>query len=136
MRLTYKYGIDDGTDNLDNEASFGINHVRYIRQTGAYTMPLDTFGVMAQESAPLPMQPRVVAGPLVSNGQFVVRFSGSPGFTYTVEATDDLGTPPWSKKTNLTAPTTDQGFGVGVFQFSESIGTATTRFYRTVYPSY
>jgi hypothetical protein len=78
----------------------------------------------------------VVYGPVVSNGLFIVRFAGIPGFTYTVEATDDVGAPTWAKKANLTAPATDQGLGVGIFEFSESVSAATSRFYRTVYPSY
>ena len=67
---------------------------------------------------------------------FVVRFAGIPGYTYTVEATDDVGSPSWTKQANLTAPLTDQGLGVGIFEFSQSTGAATSRFYRTVYPSY
>jgi autotransporter-associated beta strand protein len=82
------------------------------------------------------LSPNVVYGPVVSNGLFIVRFAGIPGFTYTVEATDDIGSPVWAKKTNLTAPVTDQGLGVGIFEFSESVSAATNRFYRTVYPSY
>jgi len=82
------------------------------------------------------LSPSVVYGPLVSNGVFIVCFAGIPGFTYTVEATDDLGSPSWTKKVNLTAPVTDQGLGAGVFEFSESIGAAGSRYYRTVYPSY
>jgi autotransporter-associated beta strand protein len=80
--------------------------------------------------------PDVVYGPVVSNGLFIVRFAGVPGSTYTVEATDQLSPSAWSKQTNLTAPTTDQGLGVGVFEFSQSTSEATNRFYRTVYPSY
>jgi hypothetical protein len=82
------------------------------------------------------LSPNVVYGPVVSNGVFIVRFAGIPSYTYTVEATDDVGSHIWAKKANLTAPVTDQGLGVGVFEFSESVGTATSRFYRTVYPSY
>ncbi|HVM51511.1 MAG TPA: HYR domain-containing protein [Candidatus Acidoferrum sp.] len=80
--------------------------------------------------------PNVVYGPVVSNGVFLVQFAGIPGVTYTIEATDDLNPPSWTKKVNLTAPTTDQGLGVGVFEFSESVGAATSRYYRTVYPPY
>ena len=82
------------------------------------------------------LAPNVVYGPVVSNGLFIVRFAGIPGFTYTVEATDELSPASWTKQANLTAPTTDQGLGVGIFEFSQSTGVATNRFYRTVYPSY
>lgn len=44
--ITYKYGINDGSGNADNEAASNNNHLRYARltATGAYTLPLDTFG--------------------------------------------------------------------------------------------
>ena len=77
----------------------------------------------------------IVAGPMVDGGDFAVRFAGIPGLTYTIEAASELAGP-WTKATNRTAPTYDQGFGVGVFEFREPIGTDSTRFYRTVYPSY
>ena len=49
LQLTYKFGIDDGANNLDNEAGFATNHVRFIRNLGSYTMPLDTFGTPVTE---------------------------------------------------------------------------------------
>jgi hypothetical protein len=45
-RVTYKYGIN----SEDNEAAVGNDHVRYIRATGTYTMPLDKFGAATQET--------------------------------------------------------------------------------------
>ena len=77
----------------------------------------------------------IISGPVMAGGNFVVGFAGIPGLTYTVEATSDLGGP-WTKVANLTAPTTDQGLGVGGFEFTEPAGTNATRFYRTVYPAY
>ncbi len=77
----------------------------------------------------------IVAGPVVDNGNFVVRFAGIPGLNYTIEATSDLGGP-WTKVANLPAPVSDQGFGTGVFEFQEPVGTNSTRFYRTIYPAY
>jgi hypothetical protein len=44
---TYKYGINGN----DDEAPAGNNHVRYIRQTGTYVMPLDKFGTQAVETS-------------------------------------------------------------------------------------
>jgi hypothetical protein len=77
----------------------------------------------------------IVSGPRIDGGDFVVVFAGIPGFTYTIEsAPSAVG--PWTKTTNATAPTTDTGFGVGVFEFREPMGTDTMRFYRTVYPAY
>jgi len=40
VQQTYKYGINGN----DDEAGAGNNHVRYVRSTGTYVMPLDTFG--------------------------------------------------------------------------------------------
>ncbi len=45
--IYYKYGIDSG----DNEAPSGQNHLRYVRGTGTYLMPLDKFGTQYQEPA-------------------------------------------------------------------------------------
>jgi hypothetical protein len=44
LQQTYKFGISDGVNPIDNEAAAGNNHVRYIRGVGTYSMPLDTFG--------------------------------------------------------------------------------------------
>ena len=78
----------------------------------------------------------VTYGPVVRQGQFIVRFAGIPGLTYTIESTDTLSPPNWQKTANATAPTTPGSFGVGVFQFTESAGSSPSRFYRTVYPAY
>jgi uncharacterized repeat protein (TIGR03803 family) len=77
----------------------------------------------------------IVLGPIVEGGDFVVRFSGIPGLTYTIEAAFDLAGP-WTKLENLTAPVTNQGWGIGVFEFREPTGHHATRLYRTIYPSY
>lgn len=82
-------------------------------------------------AAPLNM----VYGPTVANGEFVVRFAGIPGLTYTIEATPSFQVP-WTKVANVTAPTTDTGLGIGVFEFREPVAGETSRYYRTVYPSY
>jgi len=42
---TYKYGIN----GVDDEAPANANHVRYVRQTGTYVMPLDKFGTQTVE---------------------------------------------------------------------------------------
>lgn len=77
----------------------------------------------------------IVAGPLVDNGQFVVRFAGIPGLTYTIETSTTLNAG-WTKATNLTAPETDTGLGIGVFEFREPATSDGARYYRTVYPAY
>jgi hypothetical protein len=70
LALTYKYGID----SADDEAGFAQNHVRYIRATGAYTMPLDRFGAQLVEPA---------VGSLAvgakSAGHVPVTWNGRPG---------------------------------------------------------
>jgi hypothetical protein len=40
VKQTYKYGIN----GLDDEAASGANHIRYVRTTGTYVFPRDTFG--------------------------------------------------------------------------------------------
>jgi hypothetical protein len=79
----------------------------------------------------------VVYGPVLDNGDFVVRFIGTPGYTYTIESTDSLGAlSNWHKLTNLTAPNTAGSFGVGVFEFRESVSSTGSRFFRAAYPAY
>ena len=81
--------------------------------------------------------PNVVYGPITTNGNFVVRFAGLPGTTYTVEKTASLNSPiSWTRLGNYTAPTDNSaGFGIGVFQVSDPVGSG-GGYYRTVYPSY
>jgi len=47
LALTYKYSIN----GADNEAGFGLNHIRYIRTIGNYTMPTDKFSSQYNEPA-------------------------------------------------------------------------------------
>lgn len=77
----------------------------------------------------------ITYGPVIEDGQFVVRFAGIPGLTYTIEATPYLEGG-WTKLTNITAPTTNTGLGIGVFEFREPINGNESRYYRTVYPAY
>jgi len=65
---------------------------------------------------------------------FVVRFGGIPGGNYTIEWSDSLNGP-WTKAADMTAPLTDMGFGVGVFEFSQPVGEVPARFYRAYGPS-
>jgi len=80
--------------------------------------------------------PTLVFGPTISSNQFVARFSGTLGATYTIEYTPSLSPANWQKLTNQTAPATDQGLGVGVFELRSSSSNAPQRFYREVYPAY
>jgi hypothetical protein len=77
----------------------------------------------------------IVFGPVIIGSNFIVSFAGIPGLTYTIEGSSNV-VGPWTKVANLTAPTTDQGSGIGVFTFTEPVNGNLTRFYRTIYPAY
>ena len=70
-QITYKYGIESG----DNEAASGSNHVRFIGSVGSYVMPLDTFGVMFQESPVSTLSIQAASG----GGHITVAWEGRPG---------------------------------------------------------
>ena len=106
--------------------SYTISDGQSATATGAVTVTVGSGGTVALN---------IVSGPTVDNGDFVVRFAGIPGLTYTIEATSDLASP-WIKVANLVAPTSDQGAGIGVFEFREPMGANSTRYYRTIYPAY
>lgn len=74
VKLVYKYGIDDGADNINNEAPDGSDRVRYIRQTGSYTLPPDTFGVQTVETS---FGGLIIGTP--SAGHVPVTWLGRPG---------------------------------------------------------
>ena len=80
--------------------------------------------------------PTIVSGPILDSGNFVIRFLGATGETYTIERTPLLMPASWMKLTNLVAPTTNAGYGVGVFELRDPVSTATNRFYRAVHPAY
>ena len=76
---------------------------------------------------------KLVSGPAIENGNFVVWLAGLPGLTYTVEAASRLEGP-WAQVGNITAPTTNQGFGLGALELLEPVNGNTRQFYRLVYP--
>jgi uncharacterized delta-60 repeat protein len=78
----------------------------------------------------------LVFGPVRDGGDFVARFQGTPGFDYTIEHMENLSSANWQKLTNRSAPTTDTGFGIGVFELRDLILPLGQRFYRAVYPAY
>ena len=82
LKLTYKFGIDNYVNNLDNEAGFATNHIRYVRQQGNYTLPLDTFGTPVTEP---PLGPVTIGTP--SGGNIPVSWLGLPG-AYLQTSTD------------------------------------------------
>jgi hypothetical protein len=75
----------------------------------------------------------VVSGPVLTNGQFTVRFTGTPGTTYSVEYSDTINNPVWHWLINVTTPSTS---ATGEIEFTDPVGTNTNRYYRTVYPPY
>ncbi|HYV27540.1 MAG TPA: delta-60 repeat domain-containing protein [Candidatus Eisenbacteria bacterium] len=77
-----------------------------------------------------------VSGPVKDNGDFVARFKGTPGLIYTIESSASVSSAAWQKLTNRTAPTTDLGLGVGVFELRDAIAPSGQRFYRAVFPAY
>jgi hypothetical protein len=89
---------------------------------------------LAKAEIVLPANP--ITPQFLDGGDFVVRFAGSPGITYTIEYTEDVWPANWQKAANITAPSTDEGLGVGVFEFRDSTAAASHRFYRAVYPAY
>lgn len=72
-RLAYKYSIN----NADNEAAAGNDHIRYVRAGGSYTLPLDVFGTMTQET--LVEAPGDIAIRVGTAGKVVLTWQGAPG---------------------------------------------------------
>lgn len=77
-----------------------------------------------------PPSGRLMGAPALAGANLVARYAGLPGQTYSVQFTDDLIAANWQTLTNLIAPSTDEGLGIGVFQFILPIGAATSGFYR------
>jgi hypothetical protein len=71
VQQTYKYGINGN----DDEAPQGNNHVRYVRTTDTYVMPLDTFGAMVVEPSFGNLQASVSETP----GHVLISWLGRPG---------------------------------------------------------
>ena len=71
VQQTYKYGINGN----DDEAAQGNNHVRFVRATGTYVMPLDTFGTMLVE----PSFGNLQASRSTTPGYFLISWLGRPG---------------------------------------------------------
>ncbi|MEI7936106.1 MAG: Ig-like domain-containing protein [Verrucomicrobiota bacterium] len=73
------------------------------------------------------------------DGNFVVRFAGIPGETYTVQTNSVSSGPGWTKlgTQNFTAPTAAEAppYGIGVFQVTDPLGSS-SRYYRTAWPAY
>ena len=76
VEVHYKYGFDDGTDSIDNEAPSGQDHVRIIRTPayGSYAMPVDTYGNQHVE----PNFGQLTVNP-ATGGNVLVKWLGRPG---------------------------------------------------------
>jgi hypothetical protein len=81
LLLTYKFSIN----GADNELAPYVNHVRYVRYMGNYTMPLDTFGTPVTE----PQLGAVTIG-APSGGYVPVSWVGLPS-AYLQTATSVIG---------------------------------------------
>ena len=84
LELVYKYGIYHDTSsantNADNEAGFALNHTRYIRALGNYSLPMDLFGLQRTD---LPGATEIAFGNLVAGtpaaGHIPITWLGLPG---------------------------------------------------------
>ncbi len=99
LETIYKYGIvhnvnSDNNTNADNEASPNLNHTRWIRAVGAYTFPVDIFG-MQQTNLPVATEPPfgnlAIAAPV--HGQFALTWLGRPGVY--LQYSTNLLSPDW-----------------------------------------
>ena len=73
LELSYQYTFGNNS-GLAIEALGGTNHIRYIRTTGSYVLPEDTFGSMVQE----PAFGNLATGPK-SGGNVPITWLGLPG---------------------------------------------------------
>jgi len=83
LAIVYKYSIN----GPDNEAAQNANHIRYIRSTGTYNMPLDTFGNQLIEQS----FGNLTAGP-ASSGHTVISWLGRPGVQLQTRSSLSSGT--------------------------------------------
>jgi hypothetical protein len=82
------------------------------------------------------VSPANLVSSFFDGGNFVVKFDGTPGITYTVESTPSILPANWQKATNIMAPNANQVLGAGMFEFRDPMVPSGQRFYRTVYPAY
>jgi hypothetical protein len=84
VALSYQYSING---NQDEDS--GTNHVRYIRATGSYDLPLDVFGDMVQEQS---FGNLAIGGK--TGGNVPITWLGRPGVELQVKT--NLATGAWS----------------------------------------
>lgn len=117
--------------------------VKYCNDAFRYTPPtgfvgLDTFSYVIQDSLGMMATgtvtvtvgvlppPTVFLPPIVTNGNFVVGYSGLPNVTYSIQTVVSLDSTNWQTTSNITASAT------GEILFLTPIAGSPTRFYRAV----
>lgn len=110
--VNYKYSIDGS----DNEARVNANHTRYIRSTGFYAMPTDTFGSVQAEQS---FGNLAIGKP--SGGQVPITWLGRPGVH--LQVSSNLSSHVW-----VDHPETDS-----LSATNYPVGT-TSLFFRLVHP--
>jgi hypothetical protein len=86
--LHYKYGIDGN----DDESSFKSNHIAYIRGTGNYALPLDTFGTQQEE----PLLGSVAIVKPHDPSVLPLTWSAVSGKSYQLQSTTNLSPSNWT----------------------------------------
>ena len=107
-----------------NTGFTGDDHFTVIFQDGSGTQ---TMAVSVTVGYGTGMSPNLL-GQGAAGGNFVLKFAGYPGETYTVETNPVVG-PGWGKLGNVTAPDD------GIISVTNAMGT-NSLFFRTVWPSY
>jgi hypothetical protein len=104
-RIAYKYGIN----GADNEAAIGDDRIRYVRSTGTYTLPLDKFGDIIEESETLDIGTVSIARG--NAGEVTLNWQGQPGVRLQKLSSVSGGTvtelPTTDGQSTYTAPATD-----------------------------
>ena len=118
-------------------AAAGGGSFKYTLEDDRGGSTLVTVTVTITDSSSGGTSPDLVYGPVREGGNFVVRFAGIPGETYTVQTNGATSGSGWAKFDNYTAPTDNsQGYGIGVFQVAHPINAIPSLYFRTVYPAY
>jgi hypothetical protein len=113
VAVNYQYSMNGAADET---ATFGANHVRYIRSYGTYNFPTDIFGSLTVEAS---FGSLTVGQP--SAGQIPVSWSGRPGVQ--LQSTTNLVGGTWT-----TVPGTD------AMSATNLTTTGPTVYFRLVHP--
>ena len=125
LPITYKYSIA----GADNEAGGGLNHIRYIRTLGNYTLATDTFGNQHGE----PSWGQLAIGQPVS-GHAQVSWLGLPGVNLQTKTNLTSGT--WVNLTATDGATWSSGFsGTNGFVSTTNYPTSGQTYLRLVQPA-